>query len=104
MEVGAFPDTEAALIFLAYVQQYGDRTALDNLSRERADEIAGLLKERVVFEVLEQTTLSRDDILQAVKKLVDIRTAKINRMILTLCPIGACARSGNLLKIIFVKG
>ena len=76
VEVGAFPDTEAALIFLAYVQQYGDRTALDNLSRERADEIAGLLKERVVFEVLEQTTLSRDDILQAVKKLVDIRNGK----------------------------
>ena len=78
IEIGAYADEEAALAFLKYVNLYGDRACLENISRESADKITALIKGRLVFEVLEQTTLSRNDILLVVKKLVSIRNGLDN--------------------------
>ena len=72
---GLFSDIGAALDWLEYVATYDSLSVKENLSEEAAKALSAKLP-NVPHEVLEQTTLSRDDILRVVKMLVDLRNGK----------------------------
>lgn len=72
---GLFGDDGAALDFLNYVSTYDSLSVKENLTFEEAQALSAKLPS-VPHDVLEQTTLSCDDILQVVKMLVDLRNGK----------------------------
>ncbi|MBE8157825.1 MAG: hypothetical protein HAW59_00270, partial [Betaproteobacteria bacterium] len=73
---GCFSDAAAAE-YISYVKQFGvRRAAAENLTQERADEIAAALSGVTEAHVENQTTLSRADILAVVKYLVDLRNGR----------------------------
>ncbi|MGI9306650.1 MAG: DNA-directed RNA polymerase subunit beta [Gammaproteobacteria bacterium] len=77
VQSGAFANMEDAAEFLAYAKQFNaKRPIAENLAREEAEKLAASLKSAVGAHAVEQTTLSRDDILTAVKYLVDLRNGK----------------------------
>lgn len=72
---GLYAEVGAALDFLEYVAAYDSLSARENMTEEEARALSAKLP-NVPHEVLEQTTLSQDDILQVVKMLVDLRNGK----------------------------
>ncbi len=72
-----FADEEEAQDYLEYIRQFGVKRAVaENLTKERADEIADIMKEVIEVHVEKQTTVSRNDLLTVVKYLVDLRNGK----------------------------
>ena len=72
VEAGLFSDSGQAETFLNYINTYDSLSVKENLTREEAEALSARLPD-VSHDVLEQTTLSCDDILQIVKMLVDLR-------------------------------
>ena len=66
---------ESAKEFLSYIQTYNSLSVKENLTKEAADALSAQLN-AVPHEVLEQTTLSQQDLMQVVTMLVDLRNGK----------------------------
>ena len=76
LEQGCFDSRARAVKFIDFVVRYGNRcSAAENLTQKEAEALSKKL-DRVPHEILEQRTLSCDDIMQVVKMLVDLRNGK----------------------------
>lgn len=80
MDAGVFKSEDDAREFLDYVKDFGPKAAHENMTRDDAEAMKAALdavsEGKIECEVLQQTTLSRTDILAVVKKIVDIKNGR----------------------------
>ncbi len=71
-DIGLYDSVEEAKEFVNYIAQYNSASVKENMTRDEAEALSAKLTD-TKHELLEQRTLSRADILNVVKMLVDLR-------------------------------